>query len=246
MATSTIAEPISAPVSPATRWRRDRLFYGGYTVLAIVLVLAGFGRTYYFGSLTGATDLTPAVGLHAAIYSAWMALFAVQASLIATRRVHLHRTLGTLSVALALAMAVAAWVVSIDGARNGWVGPREPRNAQLALGFLTIPLGDLLLFVGFFAAAFRYRRVPDTHKRLMLLTMTGGVLFPAIGRLPIPLMIASIAILLLAPPLYDWLTRARIHRVYTWGVPIIFVSVPIRFALAETETWQRFAAWLIS
>jgi hypothetical protein len=149
-------------------------------------------------------------------------------------------------VALALAMVVAAWVVSIDGARNGWVGPREPRNAELALGFLAIPLGDLVLFVGFFAAAFHFRRLAETHKRLMLMTMAGGVLFPAVGRLPTPLMIASIAVLLLAPPLYDWLTRGRVHRVYTWGIPIIFLSVPLRFALAETETWQRFAAWLIS
>jgi hypothetical protein len=246
MASSTFAEPLASAVSPGTRWLRDRLFYGGYTVLAIVLVLAGFGRTYYFGSLTGAAGLTLPVRLHAAIYSAWMVLFAVQASLIATRRVRLHRTLGTLSVALALAMVVAAWVVSIDGARNGWVGPREPRNAELALGFLAIPLGDLVLFVGFFAAAFHFRRVAETHKRLMLMTMAGGVLFPAIGRLPTPLMITSIAVLLLAPPFYDWLTRAHVHRVYKWGVPIIFLSAPIRFALAETETWQRFAAWLIS
>jgi hypothetical protein len=246
MASSTIAEPLAAAVSPATRWRRDRLFYGGYTLLAIVLVLAGFGRTYYFGSFTSAPRLPLIVSLHAAVYSVWMVLFAVQASLIASRRVRLHRTFGTLSVALAVAMVVAAWLVSIDGARNGWVGPREPRNAELALGFLAIPLGDLVLFVGFFAAAFHFRRVAETHKRLMLLTMAGGVMFPAVGRLPVPLMIGGIAALLIAPPLYDWLTRGRVHRVYAWGVPIVFLSVPIRLALGQTGAWQRFAAWLIS
>ena len=246
MATSTIAEPFAAAVAPAVRWRRDRLFYGGYTALAIVLVLAGFGRTYYFGSLTDAPRLPLLVHLHAAVYSAWMVLFAVQASLIASRRVALHRTLGTLSVALAVAMAVAAWLVSIEGARNGWVGPREPRDAEQALGFLAIPLGDLVLFVGFFAAAFHFRRVAETHKRLMVLTMAGGVMFPAVGRLPLPLMIGGIAALLIAPPLYDWLTRGRVHRVYTWGVPIVFLSVPIRLAIAQTGVWRQFATWLIS
>lgn len=246
MATSTVVEPLAAAGSPAIRWRRDRAFYGGYTLLTIGLVLAGFGRSYYFGPFAGAPRLPLLIHLHAAVYSLWMVLFAVQAALIATRRVSLHRTLGTLSLALAPAMVIAGWLVSIEGARNGWVGPREPRDAELALGFLAVPLGDLALFIGFFAAAFHFRRVAETHKRLMLMAMTGGVMAPAVGRLPIPLVIAGTAGLLLAPPLYDWLTRGRVHRVYAWGMPAVFISVPLRMAVGQTDAWQRFAAWLIS
>ena len=52
--------------------------------------------------------------------------------------------------------------------------------------------------------------------------------------------------LLLAGPLYDRLSRGRIHRAYAWGVPIVFFSMPVRLAIAQTDTWRRVATWVIS
>jgi hypothetical protein len=36
------------------------------------------------------------------------------------------------------------------------------------------------------------------------------------------------------------------HPVSLWGGILVFVSVPLRYALGQTDAWRRFAAWLIS
>src|SRR5207253_1731970 len=51
------------------------------------------------------------------------------------------------------------------------------------LSFLTIALGDMLVFASLVGAAFYFRRRADTHKRLMLLA-TIAILAAAVARLP--------------------------------------------------------------
>jgi len=53
------------------------------------------------------------------------------------------------------------------------------------MDFLAFSLGHLLGFASFVAAALYYRRPPDTLKRLVLLGVSGGLLIPPLGRLPI-------------------------------------------------------------
>ena len=234
----------SQPDFGASRWRRDRMFYAGYTVVALAIVLAGFGPTYYLKA-DGGARLPPLVQLHAALFTAWMLLFALQVVLVASKRTDIHRRLGILGILLALAILVAGYTTAIAGARTGWTGPRTPRDLVEALNFLVVPLGDLVLFLGFLVAALYYRRQPETHKRLMMLAMAGGILPAALGRLPGTTLIPAALTLLLAGPVYDRISRRRIHTVYWWGTTIIILSLPLRLILSRAELWHRFAAWLI-
>ena len=105
----------------------DRKFFTAYAFLGIAAVFVGFARTYYLRSYTGLPPLSAAIHLHAVIYSVWMVLFAVQTSLVATKRVGVHRTLGMASIALGIAMIVVGLVAGVIGARDGWTGPQTPR-----------------------------------------------------------------------------------------------------------------------
>ena len=226
--------------------RTDRIFYCGFSIAAIGAVIAGFGQRYYFPALSGTSALPITTHLHALVFSVWMALFAVQTALIAARHVRLHRTLGILGIVLAAGILVAGYAASIAGARTGWVGPNSPRDLTAALGFLTVPLGDLVLFAGLFSAAIYYRRQPDLHKRLMILTMNGGVLAAPLARVQLPYGILIGLGLLFAGPVYDRYSRGRVHRAYMWGVPLVLFSIPLRLIIGtESEAWSRFAAWLI-
>ena len=109
-----------------------------------------------------------------------------------------------------------------------------------------MPIGDLIVFTAFYSVALYFRRIPDTHKRLMVLAMVGGVLPPALGRLPIAAAIIATFGLPLAGPVYDRVSRGRIHRAYIWGVPLVFASLPVRFAIARTDGWRQFAQWVTS
>jgi hypothetical protein len=208
----------------------------------MALVFVAFSHTYYLKAYTGAPRLPWLVHLHGAVFTAWMGLFAVQTWLVRSRRTDLHRRLGVVGGVFAVVLVVMGYAIAIVGARTGWTGPGNPRDATEALAFLVIPLGDLLLFVGLFAAALWFRRQPETHKRLMLLAMIGGVLPASFGRVPLGAL-TGVAFLL-AGPLYDLAVRRRIHRAYAWGSVSIVISLPLRLWLAHSEPWYHFARWI--
>jgi F0F1-type ATP synthase membrane subunit c/vacuolar-type H+-ATPase subunit K len=103
-----------------------------------------------------------------------MVLFAVQVFLVNKRRTEIHRRLGIFGVLVAAAILVAGYTTAIAGARTGWAGPRSPRDAMEALNFLVVPLGDLVLFLGFLGSALYFRKQPEIHKRLMILAWWEG------------------------------------------------------------------------
>ena len=223
----------------------DRKFFTAYAFAGIAGVFAGFAKTYYLRSYMGAPPLSALVQLHAVIFSVWMILFAVQTSLVAARRVSLHRSLGYASIGFAVLMVVAGLVAAFIGARDGWTGPRQVRDPIGGLSFMIVPIVDMVVFSSFFGGAVLYRRQRDVHKRLMVLAMCGSIMPPAFGRLPLPAALTLGVSFLLAGPIYDRLSRGRIHSVYKWGVPLIAVSLPLRQMIGATEAWHNVAKWLL-
>jgi hypothetical protein len=110
------------------------------------------------------------------------------------------------------------------------------------LSFLTIPLGDMLIFGILVSAAIYFRRKPDTHKRLMLLAFI-ALLPAAVARWPIgfietggPLVFYSLADLFIVPCLiYDIVTRGRPHRATVLGGALIVISHPLRLVIGGTS-----------
>src|SRR5687767_5107095 len=145
-------------VHAATRY--DRLFFGGMGVLLAAIAVAGFAPTFYLRSWFGApptvggsTELTPLAQIHGAVFTAWMVLFIVQTSLIASRRVKVHRRLGIAGAVPAVMMVVVGWMTATAAAARGATPPgAEP------LQFLAVPLFDLVLFAIFVGTALMRRR----------------------------------------------------------------------------------------
>src|SRR5687767_15443620 len=136
-------------VHAATRY--DRVFYGGMGVLLAAIAVAGFAPTFclrsWFGApptVAGTTELTPLAQIHGGIFTAWMVLFIVQTSLIASRRVKVHRRLGIAGAVLAAMMVVVGYLTATAAARRG----AAPPGAE-SLSFLVVPLFDLVLFATF-------------------------------------------------------------------------------------------------
>lgn len=48
-----------------------------------------------------------------------------------------------------------------------------------------------------------------------------------------------------AGAIYDLASRGRMHRVYKWGVPLLFLSVPIRMLIMNTSARRAFARFLV-
>lgn len=227
--------------------RRERLFFTGMSIAFVITVFAGFSRTYFLRPYFNPQPLLPLLHLHGIVFSAWLALFVIQTTLVATNRTRVHRKLGIAGAVIATLMIIVGTVTAIIRAKVVDVPPGAPP----ALVFLTIPLGDMLMFATFVGAAFYFRRKPDVHKRLMLLS-TIAILPAAVARLPLdfiqqygPIAFFGLADLFIVPCLiFDLVTRGRPHRATVLGGALLVISHPLRLVIGNTAAWMSFANWI--
>ena len=237
--------------------RRDRTFFVGMAIAALATVFFGFAPTYYLKSFTHTAvyptglpvspSLPALVHVHALLFSAWILLFLVQATLIAADRVHVHRRIGIVGAGLAPFMVSVGLMTAMRGARDGW-NPGGPYRDSLA--FMVVGVVDVLIFAGFVAAGLYFRRRPELHKRLMLLATVGGLMWPAITRMPYVagrpiVMFTLLGALVLASAVRDVWLQSPVRRVSLAGGLLILAAFPIRVAIGRTDNWHALAAWLI-
>lgn len=245
------------PRSPRERINEHR-FYSGMSLLLLLFVLAGFGRTFFLQPwVPEAAALAPKESfffyVHGVVFSLWILLALLQPLLIMNRQIDWHRRLGRGGVALAAAVLVVGVLASLIAAKRpgGFIGVPVP-----PLQFLAVPMADLALFMLFFSLALAWRRTAQYHKRLMLLA-TIGLMDAAIVRLPLgdmttPLIgpwftLTDIGVDLLLLPMIAWdvATRGRVHPVTLLGGLTVIASQPLRAIVSEADAWLRFAAWAV-
>jgi hypothetical protein len=226
--------------------RYERFFYIGMTLAFVITVFAGFARTFFLRPHFDAQPLIPLLILHGIVFSSWLVLFLIQTTLVAANRTRIHRRLGIAGAVIATLMVVIGTITAIIRAK----GP-SPVPGVNPLSFLTIPLGDILMFALIVGAGFYFRRRSDVHKRLMLLA-TIAILPAAVARLPVafiqqggPLVFFGLTDLFIVPLLlYDFATRGRPHRATVLGGSLIVLSHPLRLIIGSTHAWLVFATWL--
>lgn len=229
-----------------TSRQRERLFYSGMAVAIVITVFAGFAQSYYLKSYFGRPPLSPLLHLHGIVFSAWLVLFITQTTLVAANRTRIHRRLGIAGAVLAMVMLLVGTATALIRAKQGAAPTGIP-----PLPFLTVPLGDMLVFGILVGSGFYFRRRADMHKRLILLA-TIAILPAAVARLPFafiqqngPLAFFGLADLFIVPCIiYDIVSRGRVHRATILGVLLIVASQPLRLMLAGTQAWLSFATWL--
>jgi hypothetical protein len=224
----------------------ERIFYSGMSVLLCVCVYIGFSPTYFQAGMLSAPLPSRILHIHGAVFTLWMLLFVVQAALISARRVKWHRSFGAIAFCLPPIMIVLGIVAAIDALHRGvQIGPLDP-----AVSF-AIPTIGIIAFIVVISAAWRARRRPDAHKRLILIA-TMGLVAAAFGRFPWSRIglppaagaVTGLGILLVILSLYDLITIRRIHRSTMWAAPLTFASVALSVPIGMTSAWHTFAALL--
>jgi hypothetical protein len=225
------------------------MFFGGMTIAMLATVIAGFGPTYFFSSVSSsAVELTPALHIHGAAFTTWMVLLVIQSTLISAGRVDVHRKLGVAGGVLGACMMVLGAYVAITRFRAGvlTLGPDFPAGMLLAIALATI-----IVFPVLFGSALALRRRTDFHKRLVLLA-TMELVLAAVARLPVinslgpPAFFSVTDLFVVALVVYDLYTRGRIHPATLWGGLFFIASQPLRLAIGFSDPWQTFANWLMS
>ena len=127
----------------------------------------------------------------------------------------------------------------------GWLGLFVAQTLLAAKGRLrqlVSPLTDMIAFTPFFAAAVYFRRVPDLHKRLMIVSTT-VLLIAAVARMRFLGGDLLVIYLVWVSPIWigmirDLLSRRLLHPVYVVGlVAIALEGTPTRRFIRETDVW---------
>lgn len=253
MASSAGAAGIVSRSTVALPGAYDRVFYSGMAIAMLLTVLGGFAPTYYLRFFSDSPWTTISGGsftrllhVHGALFTAWVGLFVVQTTLIAGRRVRLHRRLGVAGAAIAAAMVPVGTLTGITQATRG----AAPTGVD-PLSFLAVPLFDMIMFGSFVTTAIVRRRDREAHKRLMLLAYF-SIITAAVARLPGVLTLGPLGffglglVFLVVAILYDYMSRGRVHPVYVWGGALLAISIPVRLAISGTGAWLTFARALTS
>ena len=231
------------------RRQAERRFFAAVAVLFPLLILLGFGRTYYLKPLF----VSPAVPsllvhLHGLLMAAWVGLFIAQVWLIGSHRVRTHQRLGYAGLALGVVMIPVGLLTAINAAKFGSAST-PPGIPPLA--FMVVPMADLVVFAILLGAAVWYRRRAAEHKRLILLTML-NFLPPAIARWPLALVSAAGPLAFFGIPdvialvclVVDARWNGKVNKVFLAGTLLLIASHPLRLMLGSTGAWMRFATWL--
>jgi hypothetical protein len=118
------------------------------------------------------------------------------------------------------------------------------------LSFAMIPLSDMFFFAVFVATAVAMRARREAHKRLMLLAYV-SIIVAAVARLPGVLPLGPLGffgfafVFILIGIIYDVFSRHRVHPVYVWGGAVLFLSVPLRLVISQTDAWKSLARSLV-
>jgi hypothetical protein len=229
---------------PAVARPRRRRFFLAIALFAIVILILAF-TPEYIEYVHGTFPIAWILHIHGAIMAAWVTLFLVQAYLGATGRIAQHRSLGS----FAMAVGWLAWISMIFVEWRALVVYPPPVDVTLYDRLLPGPY-VYLTFPIFLGWAYRTRRQPDWHKRLM----TFALFLPlqaAIQRFAWiprgfgywPFAVLLDISLLLPLLMYDATTlKKRVHSATLRGALVLFFAQGILFLLWGTELWRNFAS----
>jgi hypothetical protein len=214
-----------------------------------LLVFIGYFKSYYFSAFFDVKPVANAlVHMHGIVMSIWVLYFVAQVALIRSKNVKLHMSMGMAGIALAALVVIVGLATAYDaqlvrGAAPPGADPHE---------FFILPVGDMLLFVVYFAGAIYYRKRPLEHKSLMLMT---AINFAPAALFRIPIVPESFTLwfafgipVLLAILGLVWfkVKHGKFNRIFVAALLLYLIALPVPFRMvfAQTAAWHSFTNWL--
>jgi hypothetical protein len=234
-----------------TKRARERVFFGGMTLLMIGTILLGFRATYFpLGPKPEATH-SFVIEVHGAVYTVFLVLLLVQVALISARRVKWHMALGLWVYGLGALMVPLGVVAAADEMRRELVSGVEFIPGVDTLTFSTISVLGISVFGLLMGWSYVVRRKPDAHKRLALYAVI-SMMNAGIDRWPWQAWGANEAWATwvfmgyaMLPVVYDLVSLRRVHWVAMVAVPLIVLVDRYKFVVGHTAAWHVMAKAMV-
>ena len=233
---------------------RERRFYIRMAWFVLALIALGFAPSFYlkpFNLFSYPRPNPPLVAnlmVHGAVFTAWVAVFMVQVSLVSAGRRDLHRALGAAAMVLGAALIPVMYLTAVWQVARASQPPFTDPLTWTVVPLIGIPALAALLWLGWRES----RRDLQAHKRLMLAIML-ILTEPAISRLPLlpptwfGFTFQAALSLLVFVPLFVWdrRTLGQLHWATRLGAGQFALIVTAQaFFLATPGIWSAFAARL--
>lgn len=229
------------------RRRRPLRFFFIFMVAVSVAILSLAFVPEFMAYAVGAFPIAPVLHVHAAIMAAWVGAFAVQAYLGARGEIVQHQRVGR----IAFAIGWLAWASMVFVEWRAMLVHPLPDTLPPYDEFLAGPY-IYLTFPIFLTWAYRERRRPMWHKRLMLfaLFLSLGAAVQRYVWLPMTdsragywAIDAFIDVALLLPLVtFDLVTlRGRLHPATVRATAVLFSVQALMLSLWGSSAWREFA-----
>ncbi|CAN5571051.1 hypothetical protein BH10BAC3_BH10BAC3_16760 [soil metagenome] len=222
-----------------------------FLIIAIVglfAVLIGFARTFIIPVATNRFSAPILIHIHGAFAFTWILLFLTQTSLIHFNKYKIHQTLGFLglfiSAGIMITMIPAGVYVVQRDLRQGF---GESSYSSL-LGVIT----SGIMFFSLVLAGILKRRVPESHKRLMLLA-TIIVLwpawfrfrhyFPSVPRPDIWFALVLAYSLIIIAWIWDKRKNESVHPILKYVGLFIILEQTFEVFAYDSSLWRQLAKW---
>jgi hypothetical protein len=243
MATQVLERPIPRPNKRA----RERVFFGGMTLLMIATILLGFRETYFpLGSKPEAMH-SGVIVVHGVVFTLFLVCLFVQVALVSARRIKWHMALGLWVYGLSTLMVPLGVVAAADEIRRELPSGVEFLPGVDTLTFSTISVFGIVVFGLLMGWSYVLRRKPDAHKRLALYAVI-SMMNAGIDRWPWQTWgvnetwAAWVYVgFVLVPVAYDLVSIRRVHWVAMVAVPLILLVDRYKFVIGHTAIWHEMA-----
>lgn len=233
------------------RKRKIPSFFLLMAIVALLVALIGFSKTFFYPLSQGSFKAPWPVHLHGAFAFAWIILFVVQTALIHRRNYSTHQFLGILGVIIAAGVyitMVPVGLFAVEKELGLGLGPTAKS------GFLGV-LSSGLMFFSLVIAGVYYRKRPAVHKRLMLLA-TIVVLWPAWFRfrhffpsIPNPEIWFALILadsLIVIAWIWDKMRNGKIHQTLKYVGLFIIVEQTFEVIAFDSAPWRKVAVWVLN
>lgn len=231
-------------------------FYLIITILLFMVVLLGFGRTFFLRPFfpqpahLSMESLPTGIFIHGILMTLWYVLLITQSALVNVKRVQLHMKLGWALAAVAVLLVVFAIPVMMGFAPRlvelGFISLDNPGAVQFQNMLWTNDLSSILVFGTLITIGMLNRKNIALHRTMMLF---GSMAFTApasfrmlqwvLPQYAMPGMMLLFVLFPLSVGVHDWIRAKKFPWYPFWGFLALLVVILATFQLPTTEFWTN-------
>lgn len=230
-----------------TAVRKSKLsFFTAMALLGIMVILAGFLKTFIIPVTAGTKTWPVAIYVHGSLVFGWVLIFLVQSLLIQHKKYKTHMFIGRWATLIAVGAAfsiIPAALYQCERELNEGAG-------QTAISSIVGSLASATMFLAFVTLGIVYRKKAPIHKRLILLATILLIwpawfrwrhYFPSVERPDIWFAVVLADSLILVAFIWDWLKNKRIHPALLYGGLFILAENVMEILLFDSSGWRVIA-----